>query len=253
MAGTDDSTTNGIINDVDLFKISLYKAFFTQEQSKWEHALKIGGAALVATLMAPYIVTVIVGTMGFGATGSFAAWTMSLYNGAVTTGSVCAILQSIGAAGLGTVSIITSGITGAAVGGVSMGLEKFYEKSKLSKSEESSLEEFLKISQSRNTITFDFNTLIRQNEEYVDKFLDVLIVVAPFTNSKIFKVNNCDNSCLHVLERLSKTYEDSRVDYISNLRSIQLNISTFKHPADLQKIIKAYENLNIKSIFFSKL
>ncbi|CAH1767373.1 10268_t:CDS:2, partial [Entrophospora sp. SA101] len=228
--------------------------------SKWESALKFGGSAFVAAFMAPYIVAGVVSAIGFEAggiaVGSFAAWIMSLYNGAVTSGSVCAILQSIGAAGLGTVGTIASGITGAVMGGgISMGVEKFYEESKLSESEESSLEEFLKISQSRpffgsSTITFDFNTLIRQNEEYVDKFLDVLIVVAPFTNLNKFKVNNCGNSCLHVLERLSKTYGDSRVDHISNfggVQTIDLDISTFEHPQILQNIIKAYVNGNIRS------
>nr|CAG8594675.1 13645_t:CDS:2 [Entrophospora candida] len=222
--------------------------------SKLESALKFGGAAFVAAFMAPYIVAGVVSAIGFEAggiaVGSFAAWIMSLYNGAVTSGSVCAILQSIGAAGLGTVGTIASGITGAVMGGgISMGLEKFYEESKLSESEESSLEEYLKISQSSpffgsSTITFDFNTLIRQNEEYVDKFLDVLIVVAPFTNLNKFKVNNCGNSCLRVLEKLSKTYGDSRVDHISNFRGVQaidLDISTFEHPQVLQNIIKAEE------------
>lgn len=57
----------------------------------------------------------VVGALGFGAGGitggSTAAWMMSTYGGNVAPGSVVATLQSIGAAGMG--SVATTVVAGA--------------------------------------------------------------------------------------------------------------------------------------------
>ncbi|KAJ8305865.1 hypothetical protein KUTeg_016410 [Tegillarca granosa] len=77
------------------------------------------GGAVGITIAAPFVV----GAIGFGATGitagSWATTIMASYGGAVTKGSVCAILQSVGATGtLGTTGTIGSALLGTGVGGV---------------------------------------------------------------------------------------------------------------------------------------
>ena len=69
------------------------------------------GTALAGTavtfLTAKFGVPAAVGALGFGAggvaTGSWAAWMMSWYGGAVPAGGVVATLQAVGAGGLGYV------------------------------------------------------------------------------------------------------------------------------------------------------
>ena len=70
-----------------------------------------GAAAAVFGL--PFVVT----GLGYTATGiaggSTAAWMMSLYGGTVPSGSVVAVLQSIGAAGMGSVGTAITAAFGA--------------------------------------------------------------------------------------------------------------------------------------------
>ncbi|KAF9089220.1 hypothetical protein BGX29_012167 [Mortierella sp. GBA35] len=65
--------------------------------------------ALVATgsigvVAAPLVVTAAIGALGFGAggiaAGSWAAGFMASYEGTVASGSACAVLKSVGSAGL---------------------------------------------------------------------------------------------------------------------------------------------------------
>ncbi|KAG0225804.1 hypothetical protein BGX31_007496, partial [Mortierella sp. GBA43] len=78
------------------------------------------GAAigLALALVAPQLV----GALGFGiggiTAGSPAAALMASYEGYVTVGSLCAILQSIGAVGLSAAVTALLGLLGAAIGGL---------------------------------------------------------------------------------------------------------------------------------------
>lgn len=81
--------------------------------------LASAGAGIAAMVSAPLVIA----AAGFGSggivAGSFAAWFMSTYGGAVSAGSLCALLQSAGAAGLAAST--TAGI-GAAGTGASFGI-----------------------------------------------------------------------------------------------------------------------------------
>ncbi|KAJ3170046.1 hypothetical protein HDU87_000458 [Geranomyces variabilis] len=86
--------------------------------------LKIGAAAAVGVVAAPAVVVGTIWALGFGAsigggiaTGSWAASFMASYGGAVTAGSACAVLQSAGAAGLGTAATATLSAAGLATAG----------------------------------------------------------------------------------------------------------------------------------------
>jgi hypothetical protein len=79
-------------------------------------------AATAGILLSPLIVTSVVALLGFGAggiiAGTPAAAIMAAYGGAVSAGSICAVLQSIGAAGLSSLAAaITSIVGGVAAGG----------------------------------------------------------------------------------------------------------------------------------------
>ncbi|KAF9988524.1 hypothetical protein BGZ65_000594 [Modicella reniformis] len=88
-----------------------------------KYALGVG--ALVGGVLAgPLIVTGAIAGLGFGAggilAGTPAAAIMASYGGTVASGSLCAVLQSIGAAGLGATGTVIAGSVGGAVaaGGV---------------------------------------------------------------------------------------------------------------------------------------
>lgn len=89
-------------------------------------ALKTIGAAVSVAAIAPSLVMLSVGALGFGAGGivggSYAASMMSAQavasGGGVSAGSMVATLQSIGAAGLGLTGTTVSMGTGGAVGGL---------------------------------------------------------------------------------------------------------------------------------------
>lgn len=87
--------------------------------SKKELAV-VGGATATAAVAGPVAVTTGVGLLGFGTggitAGSWAAGFMASYGGTVASGSACAVLQSVGAAGLGVVGVGAF----AAVGGVAV-------------------------------------------------------------------------------------------------------------------------------------
>lgn len=84
----------------------------------------VAAAGIIAgCVLAPVAVVGVVTALGFTsagiAAGSAAAGIMSSYRGAVATGSACAVLQSIGTAGLGTTATaITSTVGGAAAAAI---------------------------------------------------------------------------------------------------------------------------------------
>src|ERR1043165_2141777 len=65
-------------------------------------------ALVIGWFVAPAIVSAIIQALGFGSEGvaanTFGSWFMSLYGGVIPRGSLVSVLQSIGAAGLGSLS-----------------------------------------------------------------------------------------------------------------------------------------------------
>lgn len=91
------------------------------------HKIIIGATAVavVGAVALPLAIPAAVGALGFGSggiiAGSWAASFMASYGGAVTAGSACAVLQSIGAAGLAGTGIATAVAGGAAAGAATGG------------------------------------------------------------------------------------------------------------------------------------
>jgi hypothetical protein len=80
------------------------------------------GTMLAGVALGPAAFGGLVATLGFGeagiAAGSTAAWMMSFYRGYVAAGSLVAILQSVGAAGLGIGGFIAAGAGGGLFAGL---------------------------------------------------------------------------------------------------------------------------------------
>ncbi|KAI8591174.1 hypothetical protein BDZ88DRAFT_69582 [Geranomyces variabilis] len=95
-----------------------------ERKAKRLRILKISGAAAIGVVAAPAAVVGTIWALGFGAgigggiaAGTWAAGFMASYGGAVTAGSACAILQSAGAAGLGTAATAALSAAGLATAG----------------------------------------------------------------------------------------------------------------------------------------
>ncbi|EFJ23313.1 hypothetical protein SELMODRAFT_442876 [Selaginella moellendorffii] len=116
-------------NGIFFFYLSkgILKIFFEALRGIEAKTMNIGiGIALTAAaaVATPAVVSAGIAAAGFAGTGitagSAAASIMSLYGGAVPAGSLCAILQSVGAAGLSTTaatvaSAVGSGFTAACI------------------------------------------------------------------------------------------------------------------------------------------
>ncbi|KAI8596688.1 hypothetical protein EDD21DRAFT_239412 [Dissophora ornata] len=80
-------------------------------------AIIVGLAGYIA---APFLFIFTIGMLGYSAAGiaagSWAASFMASYGGTVVVGSICVVLQSIGAAGLGAVGTVVVSIVGALAG-----------------------------------------------------------------------------------------------------------------------------------------
>ena len=96
------------------------------------------GAGAAAVLGFPFALAGLGFTTAGITGGSIAAWMMSLYGGSVLTGSVVAVLQSIGAAGMGSVATAAIGTIGGLVGGAS------HEALKMILKDQHEIEEFNK-------------------------------------------------------------------------------------------------------------
>jgi Interferon-induced 6-16 family len=79
-----------------------------------------GVGAVAGACLAPWLVSAAVGAAGFGAAGiaanSWGAALMSFYGGATPAGSICAILQSVGATGLSSAASAVWACFGAKLG-----------------------------------------------------------------------------------------------------------------------------------------
>jgi len=104
----------------DVEGIQVTQVPYEENGSSWKKTLIKGGIA--GFVAAPFVVTAGVAALGFTATGiaagSAAATIMSSYGGAVGAGSMCAVLQSIGAAGLSAAGTAVASTVGAVFGGV---------------------------------------------------------------------------------------------------------------------------------------
>ncbi|RIA94510.1 hypothetical protein C1645_817869 [Glomus cerebriforme] len=105
--------------------VSDEQLFYIPPLDIWNNPWVTGTAAasttgLVGWLISPIILTAIINGLGFGAegiaAGSFGAWFMSLYEGMVERESLLSVLQSFGAAGLGSLGTSISSGFGAAIG-----------------------------------------------------------------------------------------------------------------------------------------
>ena len=94
------------------------ECFFSRHKS----IFFIGATMLAGVALGPAAIGGLVATLGFGeagiAAGSIAAWMMSLHRGYVAAGSLVAILQSVGAAGLGIGGLIAAGAGGGLFAGL---------------------------------------------------------------------------------------------------------------------------------------
>ncbi|RGB33549.1 hypothetical protein C1646_669275 [Rhizophagus diaphanus] len=119
------------------------------------------------------IASLIVGTIGFSEAGiaaeSIVAWMMSLHRGTVAASSLVAILQSVGAAGLGIRRIIAFGVGGSLFAGA---IAKAI-LTKTLKSEETlaELENFVSITATNSGIViFIVKPLLLTNDEVLNSF-----------------------------------------------------------------------------------
>ncbi|KAF9352767.1 hypothetical protein BGX34_011971 [Mortierella sp. NVP85] len=108
-----DSLVAGIEN--------LRAATTDEERARWIGVLLVVLSAAIGMVLAPIVLEAIVGAMGFG-TGGITAGTMATrimasYGGRVTVGSLCAGLQSIGAAGLSAGASAIVALIGGLAGG----------------------------------------------------------------------------------------------------------------------------------------
>ncbi|CAB4377166.1 unnamed protein product [Rhizophagus irregularis] len=256
-----------ILSDKKLFAIVLYSAFVKNKflipnRDIWENAWVIGisGAialGLVGALIAPFILSAIIEALGFGVEGiaaeSFASWFMSLYEGTIVRGSLVSILQSIGAAGLGTLGTTISSGFGAAIGtliGAIGGskLASYLREMDLNETEKQMLGSFIKIEESvyqNNDIIMIFTLMpaLLYNDTILKCFSETFISCSPFANSKLFRFNFKENKLKSEEERVNNTVYNllidncnkSRIEYIFHddyLVGYNLNLIDYK-PSNL--------------------
>jgi hypothetical protein len=253
-----------LVSDEKLFAIVLYSAFvnnkyLTSVRDIWKNpwvtgtsgALAIG---LIGAVVAPFILSAIIYGLGFGAGGiaanSFGSWFMSLYGGMIARGSLVSILQSIGAAGLGTLGLFLSSSFGAAIGiliGAIGGtkLATYLKEMDLNETEEQMLESFVQIEeniyQDNNIIIFKLKPALLYDDKILKCFFDTFMSSSPFASSKLFRFDfiEDDLSKLKSEEKLNQTvhnllidgYEKSRVECIfqdNYLVGYNLNLSDYK-------------------------
>ncbi|GBB89206.1 hypothetical protein RclHR1_01590011 [Rhizophagus clarus] len=254
-----------LVSDEKLFAIVLYSAFvnnkyITSVRDVWKNpwvtgtsgALAIG---LVGAIVAPFILSAIIYALGFGAGGvaanSFGSWFMSLYGGMIARGSLVSILQSIGAAGLGSLGIFLSSSFGATIGILigAIGGSKFatyLREIDLNETEEQMLESFVQIEentyQNNNIIIFKLKPVLLYDDKILKCFFETFKSCSSFASSKLFRFDFIENDLLKLKsqeERLNDIvhnlligdYEKSRVERIFHddyLVGYNLNLSDYK-------------------------
>jgi hypothetical protein len=189
------------------------KKFFSEHKT----ALLTGGVALSGLLAGPAIIGGIVGALGFGeagiAAGSIAAWMMSLHRGTVAAGSLVAILQSVGAAGLGIGGILASSLgISLFASAIAAALLKTLE------CEESlrELENFVSITATdSNIIIFNMKLPLLNNNETLNSFCRGFDSARRITETKQFEFRVIEE-CIEGSNSLRRYLEDTYgIDHVS--------------------------------------
>ncbi|RGB21941.1 hypothetical protein C1646_776952 [Rhizophagus diaphanus] len=198
------------------------KKFFSEHKT----AFLTGGFALAGLLAGPAIIGGIVGAIGFGeagiAAGSIAAWMMSLHRGTVAAGSLVAILQSVGAAGLGIGGIIASGVGGSLfAGAIAKAILKTLESEALAE-----LENFVSITATNSGIViFNVKPLLLTNEGALNSFCRGFDSARRITNTKRFEfqvVEECIDGSNSLRRYLESTYGADHVSVEGSRYSLNL-------------------------------
>ncbi|CAB4470423.1 uncharacterized protein OCT59_020774 [Rhizophagus irregularis] len=203
------------------------KKFFSEHKT----ALLTGGFALAGLLAGPAIVGGIVGAIGFGeagiAAGSIAAWMMSLHRGTVAAGSLVAILQSVGAAGLGIGGIIASGVGGSLFAGLFAGaIAKALRKTLESEEILAELENFVSITANNSGIViFNVKPPLLTNEGALNSFCRGFDSARRITNTKRFEfqvIEECIDGSNSLRRYLESTYGADHVSVEGSRYSLNL-------------------------------
>ncbi|RIA87162.1 hypothetical protein C1645_807443 [Glomus cerebriforme] len=281
-----------LISDIKLFAIVLYSAFVNNEhltiiRDIWNFPWVTGTTAasaigLVGWLISPIILAAIINGLGFGvegiAAGSFGAWFMSLYGGMVQRGSLLSILQSIGAAGLGSLGTSISSGFGAAIGiliGAIGGSElaTYFSKLELNEPEEQILGSLVQIEggiyQNNHMIILTLLPALLYNDTMLKCFIETFITCSPFAESKLFRFDFKENNLSKLKSEERKVnhtiynlligdYKKSELEYIfrdDNLTGYYLNLSNYQSSnkminllVEIWKIINGNVNINIDNI-----
>ncbi|CAB4410056.1 unnamed protein product [Rhizophagus irregularis] len=258
-----------IVSDEKLFAIVLYSTFVNNEhlpsvRDIWKNSWVTGTSGalvigLVGAIVVPLILAAIICVLGFGvegvAAGSFGAWFMSLYGGMIARGSLISLLQSIGAAGLGTLGTSLSSSFGAAIGiliGAIGGsnLATYFKEMDLNDSENKIFGSLVHIEQNtyqnnHHMVIFTLMPALLYNDTLLRCFFETFIPSSPFANSKLFRFDFMENDLLlkSEKERLNRAihnllidnYEKSRIEYIfrdNYLAGIKLGLNGYKSSND---------------------
>ncbi|RGB37890.1 hypothetical protein C1646_780150 [Rhizophagus diaphanus] len=200
------------LSDKKLLAIVLYSAFVNNEflipvRDTWDNPWIIGTSGalaigLVGALVAPIILSAIIYGLGFGT---------------IARGSLISILQSVGAAGLGTLGTFLSSSFGAAIGiliGAIGGsnLASYLKEMDLTESENQILESLVQIEeniyQNNSIVIFTLMPLLLSNSTMLKCFAETFLSCSPFVNSKLFRFDFKDINLLKS--------DEGRVNYIVN-------------------------------------
>lgn len=183
-------------------------------------ALLTGGLAIGGLLAGPAIVGGLIGAIGFGeagiAAGSVAAWMMSLHRGTVATGSLVAILQSVGAAGLGIGGVIASGLGGGLFAGA---IAKALLNTLDSEESLAALENFVSITATNDSATVIFNMKfpLLTNNEALNSFCRGFDSARRITTTRRFEfrvIEECNEGSNSLRRYLEDTYGTDHVTIV---------------------------------------
>ncbi|CAG8837250.1 2723_t:CDS:1, partial [Racocetra persica] len=208
------------LSDSNIFKETIlesfvkngYIPFLSPPQSLFEKAKQlasdnpkatVGALTMGGLVLGPHVAVCLVGALGFGPggikAGSIAAWMMSLQT--ITTASLVATLQSIGAAGLGMTGTLLSSTMGAAL----LGGWSAYITKNLKKLEQ--LENFVKIydeggENDKSIVVFEIRDKLLTNDEALDDFFKIFDLTLSLVKTKQFKLlihEECATEGLNIL------------------------------------------------------
>ncbi|CAB4377167.1 unnamed protein product [Rhizophagus irregularis] len=279
-----------LVSDAKLFAIVLYSTFVNNEhlpsvRDIWKNSWVTGASGalvigLVGAIVVPLILSAIICGLGFGVegvvAGSFGSWFMSLYGGMIARGSLVSILQSIGAAGLGTLGTSISSSFGAAIGiliGAIGGsnLATYFKEMDLNDSENKIFGSLVQIEQNtyqnnHHMIVFTLMPALLYNETVLRCFFETFIASSSFVESKLFRFNFKENNLSKLKSEQEKVnhtaynlligndkefkvksifHNDLLIGYNLNLNNYQSSNDKVKLLADIWKLINGNIVLDI--------